>query len=286
MKKLLSVILCAMLVFPALVSCAKKDAVSSAVSQASLPESQASVSQASVAAQPESQPVTILVAAAASLEKSFKEQLIPEFSAKYPWITVEGSYDSSGKLQTQIEEGLEADLFVSAATKQMNALAEGGFIEQASVTPLLENQIVLIVPANSEQNLASFKDIVQAETIAIGDTESVPAGQYAKEALTSLGIWDEVAAKASFGTNVTEVLNWVAEGSAGAGIVYSTDAAGNDKVKVVEAAPDGSLAEKIIYPAGITAAGKHKEEAKLFLDYLKSDAAMDIFTAQGFKPAA
>ena len=228
---------------------------------------------------------TILVAAAASLEYAYTEQLIPMFEAANPGIHVEGTYDSSGKLQTQIEEGLEADVFMSAAMKQMNALKDAALVDEASIIPLLENRIVLIAPADSTTTIDSFEGIVEADTIALGDPESVPAGQYAKEALTSLGVFDEANAKASLGTNVTEVLNWVAEGSADVGIVYATDAATTDKVKVLCEAPEGSLAQKVIYPVGIVAASQKKEAAQAFVDFLKSEEALAVFEAYGFSPA-
>ena len=151
--------------------------------------------------------VTITLAAAASLEDSFVNKLIPMFQDKYPWITVKGTYDSSGKLQTQIEEGLAADVFMSAATRQMSALVNSGFIATDSVVDLLENEIVLIAPINSNTTVTSFNDIGNANIIAIGDPASVPAGQYAQESLTNLGIWDSIQPKLSLGTNVTEVLN-------------------------------------------------------------------------------
>ena len=229
----------------------------------------------------EGEETEILVAAAASLEYAYEEELIPMFEEENPGVTVKGTYDSSGKLQTQIEEGLEADVFMSAATQQMDALTEEGFVDGESVTDLLENQIVLITSAENELGLAEFTDITKADTIAIGDPASVPAGQYAQEALTSLGIWDEVLAKSSLGTNVTEVLNWVAEGSAQAGIVYATDAATTDNVKVIAQAPEGSLAEPAIYPVGLVSASAHQEEAQAFLDFLQSDEAMAVFEAYG-----
>lgn len=230
----------------------------------------------------EGEETEILVAAAASLEYAYEEELIPMFEEENPGVTVKGTYDSSGKLQTQIEEGLEADVFMSAATQQMDALTEEGFVDGESVTDLLENQIVLITSAENELGLAEFTDITKADTIAIGDPASVPAGQYAQEALTSLGIWDEVLAKSSLGTNVTEVLNWVAEGSAQAGIVYATDAATTDNVKVIAQASEGSLAEPAIYPVGLVSASAHQEEAQAFLDFLQSDEAMAVFEAYGF----
>lgn len=230
-------------------------------------------------------PVTMLVAAAASLETAYTSELIPLFQDQYPWITVEGTYDSSGKLQTQIEEGLQADVFMSAANKQMNALVDGGFIDEGTVVELLENEIVLIAPIDSDTDIASFEEIAQADTIALGDPESVPAGQYAQEALTSLGVYDAVNAKTvSLGTNVTEVLNWVAEGSADVGIVYATDAAQMpDKVKVIAVAPEGSLETKVIYPVGILAQAPQKEAAELFVAFLQTPEAMAVFEAAGFQ---
>lgn len=231
-----------------------------------------------------SEPVTIMVAAAASLQYSYTDELIPMFEKKYPNITVEGTYDSSGKLQTQIEEGLEADVFMSAATKQMEALKGESIIDSESVIDLLENKIVLITGKDNPANLTTFTDIVKANTIAIGDPESVPAGQYAKEALTNLSLWDSVERKASLGTNVTEVLNWVAEGSADAGIVYATDAATTQDVTVIDTAPKEALSAPVLYPVGIISASKNKDAAKLFVDFLQSDEAMAIFEKYGFTP--
>ena len=225
---------------------------------------------------------TILVAAAASLKYSYDEELIPMFVAANPGIKVDATYDSSGKLQTQIEEGLGADVFMSAATKQMNTLKDENMVDADSIVNLLENKIVLIVPTGMDAKVTGFEDIANADMIAIGDPESVPAGQYAKEALTSLGLWDAVDAKSTKGTNVTEVLNWVAEGSADAGIVYATDAATTDKVQVIAEAPEGSLAAKVIYPVGIVTASENKEAAQKFVQFLQSDEAIAIFEKYGF----
>ena len=229
-------------------------------------------------------PVTILVAAAASLEYSFVRDLIPRFQTKYPWITVEGVYDSSGRLQIQIEAGLEADVFMSAAVRQMNELTAKSLIAADSVRPLLENKIVLIKTAGVTTPVTGFETVLQSGIIALGDPASVPAGQYAREAFTSLGIWDAVSAQASFGTNVTEVLNWVGEGSAEIGVVYATDAATTDRVQVIAEAPAGSLAQKVIYPVGRTAASAHTKEAELFIEFLASDEGLGVFKAYGFSP--
>ncbi|MDD3254049.1 MAG: molybdate ABC transporter substrate-binding protein [Lachnospiraceae bacterium] len=225
----------------------------------------------------------ILVAAAASLKNAYEEELIPMFETAHPGVTVKGTYDSSGKLQTQIEEGLDADVFMSAATKQMKALDEGGMIASDTITDLLENKIVLIVPTGNADGLSSFEDIAKADSIALGDPESVPAGQYAKEALTNLGIWDQIQDKISLGTNVTEVLNQVAAASADAGIVYATDAASMaDQVEVIAEAPEGSLEKKVIYPAAVLKKTTHEPEAQAFLEFLQSEEAMKVFESYGF----
>ena len=229
---------------------------------------------------------SILVAAAASLKNAYEDELIPMFEEQYPGVTVEGTYDSSGKLQTQIEEGLEADVFMSAATKQMKALDEEGMIASDTIVNLLENKIVLIVPAGSDSKIDSFEKISDAASIALGDPESVPAGQYAKEALTNLNVWDSIQDKVSFGTNVTEVLNQVAAASADAGIVYATDAASKaDQVTVVAEAPEGSLEKKVIYPVAVVKATTHEDAAKAFVDFLQTPEAIAVFESYGFVAA-
>ena len=173
------------------------------------------------------------------MEKVFTQKLIPMYQQKHPGIKIEGVYDASGKLQAQIESGLAADVFISAANKQMNALSDKGYMDKSTVKPLLENKLVLIVPKSGSE-IKGFEDFSKAKHPAIGDPASVPAGQYAKEALTKLGQWDGIQDKVSLGTNVTQVLNWVAEGSGDAGLVYATDAALlKDKVTVVAEAPAG-----------------------------------------------
>ena len=158
------------------------------------------------------------LAAAASLKNVYDDELIPMFEEKYPGVKVTPTYASSGDLQTQIENGLETDVFMSAANKQMDALVDEGLVDNDTNLQFLENKIVLIVPADSDSDLTSFEDLANVDgTIAIGDPESVPAGQYAKEILTNLGLWDKLESKFSLGTDVTAVLNQVAQGSAECG---------------------------------------------------------------------
>ena len=231
------------------------------------------------------------LAAAASLKNVYDNELIPMFEEKYPGVKVTPTYASSGDLQTQIENGLEADVFMSAANKQMNALADEGLVDNDDEglvdndtnLQFLENKVVLIVPADSDSDIKSFDDLVNVDgTIAIGDPESVPAGQYAKEILTNLGIWDKLESKFSLGTDVTSVLNQVAQGSADCGIVYATDAKSNDGVKVVCEAPDDALDTPVIYPVAQIKDSKNADAAKAFMDFLQTQEAKDKFVEYGF----
>ena len=287
MKKQICMMMAAMMAAAALAGCsggAKETAAATEAettqATATAAETEAETSAGETTAAQAGESTEILVA---SLKNAYEDELIPMFQEQYPGVTVKGTYDSSGKLQTQIEEGLEADVFMSAAAKQMTALDEEGMIESDTITSLLENKIVLIVPTGSSTGIEKFEDIEKAETIALGDPASVPAGQYAEEALTSLGIWDKIQDKVSFGTNVTEVLNQVAASSADAGIVYATDAASMaDKVEVVAEAPEGSLAKKVIYPVAVVKNTAHPGEAKNFVEFLKTDEAMKVFEEYGF----
>ena len=291
MKKPFAVVMAAMMVAGMMAGCSSKPQETTAAAtetETIAAETTAAETEAESKAEAKADlgEQSILVAAAASLKNAYEDELIPMFEEQYPGVTVEGTYDSSGKLQTQIEEGLEADVFMSAATKQMKALDEEGMIASDTIVNLLENKIVLIVPAGSDSKIDSFEKIGDAASIALGDPESVPAGQYAKEALTNLNVWDSIQDKVSFGTNVTEVLNQVAAASADAGIVYATDAASKaDQVTVVAEAPEGSLEKKVIYPVAVVKATAHEDAAKAFVDFLQTPEAIAVFESYGFVAA-
>ena len=225
---------------------------------------------------------TVMLAAAASLETCFTEDLIPLFEKEHPGITIEGIYDASGKLQTQIAEGLDADVFFSAAEKPVTTLIEQGYITEGDELPLLENKLVLISRKDSETEVKGFSDIGKADMIAIGEPDSVPAGQYAKEALESLHVWDEIQDKISYGTNVTQVLNWVAAGSAEVGVVYDTDAAINDQVEIIETAKEEWLSQGVYYYLAPVKASREREAVKEFMTFLQSEEAGAILEQYGF----
>ena len=291
MKKPFAVVMAAMMVAGMMAGCSSKpQETTAAATETETIAAETTAAETEVESKAEAKAdlgeQSILVAAAASLKNAYEDELIPMFEEQYPGVTVEGTYDSSGKLQTQIEEGLEADVFMSAATKQMKALDEEGMIASDTIVNLLENKIVLIVPTGSDSKIDSFEKIGDAASIALGDPESVPAGQYAKEALTNLNVWDSIQDKVSFGTNVTEVLNQVAAASADAGIVYATDAASKaDQVTVVAEAPEGSLEKKVIYPVAVVKATAHEDAAKAFVDFLQTPEAIAVFESYGFVAA-
>jgi molybdate transport system substrate-binding protein len=225
----------------------------------------------------------VKLAAAASLKNVYDDKLIPMFEEKYPGAKVTPTYASSGDLQSQIENGLDADVFMSAANKQMNKLADEGLVDNKTNVQFLENKVVLIVPKDSKSNITSFDDLKNVNgTIAIGNPESVPAGQYAQEVLNNTHMWDAVEPKLSLGTDVTAVLNQVAQGSADCGIVYATDAKSNDNVKVVCEAPDSALKTPVIYPVAVLKNSSDPDAANKFVDFLQTKEAKDVFVEYGF----
>ncbi len=227
----------------------------------------------------------IIILAAASL-KDVCAELETEYKKTHD-VKLTFSFGSSGALQTQIEEGAPADIFFSASTKQMKALYDAGKMDESTVRSLLENKIVLIVPSDSTAGITSFEDVNtdKVKMIGLGDPESVPAGQYAAEVFTSLGILDAINKKANFGTDVRTVLSWVETGNVDCGVVYATDAYTTDKVKIVAEAPAGSC-RQVIYPAGVVKDAKNPEAAKSFMDYLASEEAFKIFAKYGFTSAS
>lgn len=210
-----------------------------------------------------------------------------DFNEEYPDVNILFNADSSGTLQTQIEEGSRCDIFFSAATKQMDALVDEKLADKDSVVDLLENKVVLIKPKGGETKVTGFENITDAENMALAG-EDVPVGQYSREIFKNLGIEDDVnKMEINEGKNVTEVLAAVSEGSNEVGIVYATDAASvADKVDIIAEAPEGSLKTPVLYPVGLTVDAEASDEeaaaADAFLAYLQTDDAMKVFEEYGF----
>jgi len=224
--------------------------------------------------------VTLNVFAAASLTEALSE-IAELYKTAKPEVTLIFNFNSSGTLQTQIENGAEADLFLSAGQRQMNALADK-YIDDATRKDLLVNSVVLIVPNGSTKGISSFEDCLTAKVslLALGNSD-VPVGQYSEEIFKYLKGWDIVSAKASLGSNVKEVLSQVETGSVDCGVVYSTDAATSNGVTVVADAPAGSH-QPVVYPAAVIKSSPNAQAAKAFLDYLSSSQAAAVFGKIGF----
>lgn len=228
----------------------------------------------------------VYVFIAASLSNSM-EEIQKNFNAIYPDVEILYNADSSGTLQTQIEEGARCDIFFSAARKQMDALLEEGLAKEESAVDLLENKVVLIKPAGGETAVTGFENITDAANLALAG-DSVPVGQYAREIFTNLGIMDDVEKmEINEGKNVTEVLAAVSEGSNEVGVVYATDAASvADSVEILAEAPAGSLNTPVLYPIGLIEDAEATEgdlkAAEVFLEYLQSEDALKVFEEYGF----
>ena len=223
---------------------------------------------------------------AASLSNSM-EEIQKDFNELYPNVTIYYSADSSGTLQTQIEEGARCDLFFSAADKQMDALTEEKLTKEDTVVDLLENKVVLIKPKDGKTKVTGFENVTDAENMALAG-EDVPVGQYSREIFTNLGIMDKVnEMEINECKNVTDVLAAVSEGSNEIGVVYATDAASvADKVEILAEAPADSLQTPVLYPVGLIEDKEASEDdtraAEAFLDYVESDAAIKVFEDYGF----
>ncbi|MDF2822229.1 MAG: hypothetical protein K0R15_2677 [Clostridiales bacterium] len=223
---------------------------------------------------------SILIACAASLQ-NVMEELQTIYKAQQPDISITFTFGSSGSLQQQIQQGAPIDVFISAAQKNMNVLLDEDLILESTKIDLLENKVVLIVPKESKLGISSFEDITKATIIALGDPETVPAGQYAEEIFTSLNILDDIESKVTYAKDVTEVLTWISTGNVDAGVVYATDAMISKDVEVVAEAPKGSCS-KVIYPVAITKETNEIEAASIFVDFLMTKEARAIFEQYGF----
>ncbi|WP_340014283.1 molybdate ABC transporter substrate-binding protein [Paenibacillus sp. FSL K6-1318] len=226
--------------------------------------------------------VDLTISAAASLTDAMKE-IETNFETANPNIELNFNFGASGALQQQIEQGAPADIFVSAATKNMNALVDENLIASGDQKNLLQNSLVAIVPADGTNTVTSETDLTSdsIKTVAIGIPESVPAGTYAKEALTNAELWDELESKLVQGKDVRQVLQYVETGNADAGFVYKTDARTSDQVKIAFEVDKNSYTPAN-YPVGIIEGTKHRTEAEQFYAYLQTPEVLDIFTKYGF----
>ena len=240
----------------------------------------------------------LIVFAAASMTETLTE-LKAKYEEANPDVTITCNFDSSGTLKTQIQEGADCDLFISAAPKQMNALdAESDkeknpdgldFVLQGSRVNLLENKVALVVPEGKPKGVKSFDQL--AELLKAGDVflamgnSDVPVGQYTQKILAFYELNEEELARASlltYGSNVKEVTTQVKEGSVDCGVVYGTDAF-SAGLEVVDTASK-EMCGQVIYPAAVLNISRHPEAARAFLDYLMGEEAAEVFRGVGFTP--
>ena len=240
--------------------------------------------------------VELIVFAAASLTETLNA-IAETYSAENPGVTFSFNFDSSGTLKTQIQEGADCDLFISAGQKQMNQLdstasadvnTEGlDFVDSDSRVDLLENKVVLCVPENGDKGIDSFDSL--AEHLKAGDilfcmgNSDVPVGQYTQKILAYYALDEEALAAAgviTYGSNVKEVTTQITEASVDAGVVYCTDACSAGLTPVDEATKE--MCGQVIYPAAVLKAAPNAEAAREFLAYLQTDRAATVFESVGF----
>ena len=242
----------------------------------------------------------LIVFAAASMTETLTE-LKEKYEAANPGVTILCNFDSSGTLKTQIQEGADCDLFISAAPKQMNQLDASSdkdvnpdgldFVLQGSRVDLLENKVALVVPEGNPKGITSFDRLVELfkagdVLFAMGNSD-VPVGQYTRKILTWHGLKEEELAKAgliTYGSNVKEVTTQVKEASVDCGVVYGTDAF-SAGLEVVDTAA-AEMCGQVIYPAAVMKNSAHPADARAFLDYLCGSEAMKVFESVGFSRAA
>ena len=246
----------------------------------------------------ETEQTELVVFAAASMTETL-EEIKETYEAEHERVTLTFNFDSSGTLKTQIEEGADCDVFISAGQEQMDQLditadaavnTDGlDFVEDGSRIDLLENKVTLVVPKENETGIESFDDLktkleIGDIMLAMGNSD-VPVGQYTQKILQYYGLDEQAladAGKITYGSNVKEVTTQVAEGSVDCGVIYCTDAFSADLTVVDEATAE--MCGQVIYPAAVMKNSSDVDAAQEFLDYLTTDEAMKVFESVGFAP--
>ncbi|MEW5852189.1 MAG: molybdate ABC transporter substrate-binding protein [Myxococcota bacterium] len=225
--------------------------------------------------------VELTVSAAASLRDVLTE-VARAYQAQAPDVVLTFNFGASGALQHQVEQGAPVDVFISAAKQQLDALEDRGLLLQGTRAVLARNELVVISAKDSALQLS---DLVTTEVrrVALGEPGSVPAGTYAREALTSLGMWDALRTKLVYAKDVRQVLTYVESGNVEAGLVYATDARSSARVRVVTTLPAGSHAP-IVYPVAAVRATRNPDEARRFIQFLQGPATRGILVHHGFLP--
>lgn len=242
----------------------------------------------------------LVIFAAASMTETLNE-IKDLYEEENPDITLVFNFDSSGTLKTQIEEGADCDVFISAGQKQMNELDISAdeeknpdqldFVKEDTRLDLLENKVTLVVPEDDPKGIESFDALAEllkdGEVLMAMGNSDVPVGQYTQKILDYYGLNEEELAnsgKITYGTNVKEVTTQVVEGSVDCGVVYCTDAF-SAGLEVVDSA-DAQMCGQVIYPAAVMKNSANADAAAAFLEYLTGEEAMGIFEKVGFSAVA
>lgn len=291
MKKKFAFILVLCMIF-AMAACGE----STAPDPTAAPSAEASAEPETAKADEE--PIELIVFAAASMTETMN-QIAELYKAAAPNVTIIYNFDSSGTLKTQIQEGADCDIFISAAPKQMNQLDSScdedknpdrlDFVLQGTRINLLENKVALVVPEGNPKNIQSYDDLAAglkdgSVMLAMGNSD-VPVGQYTQKILAYYELNEEELANAgviTYGSNVKEVTTQVSEGTVDCGIIYGTDAFSAGLAVVDTATKD--MCGQVIYPAAVMNTTKHEDAARAFLEYLTDGEASAVFEAVGFAP--
>ncbi|MGM9659014.1 MAG: molybdate ABC transporter substrate-binding protein [Faecousia sp.] len=260
----------------------------------------APVETAAPETEPPAEPVELIVFAAASMTETMTK-LGDQYMAEHPEVSIVFNFDSSGTLKTQIQEGADCDIFISAGQKQMNQLditanpevnTEGlDFVLEGTRFNILENKVALAVPEGNPAGINSYDDLIAGLkegniVLAMGNAD-VPVGQYTQKILAYFELSEEDLAAAgsiTYGSNVKEVTTQVSEATVDCGIIYQTDAY-SAGLTVVDTAT-AEMCGQVIYPAAVLNVSKNPDAAQAFLDYLTSDAGDEVFASVGFTPMA
>lgn len=236
--------------------------------------------QKDTAAKPSDPAIALNISAAASLKEAMTD-IQAEFKKVKPNVTLTVNYGASGSLQQQIEQGAPCDIFISAGQSQMKALKDKTLLQDDTVKDLVKNDLVLVGPKDTTITSVSELNTDKVKKIAVGEPKSVPAGKYADEVFTSLGIKDAVNSKLVFAKDVKEVLAWSTSGNAEVGFVYKSDALSSPNSKIIETIA-ADKHSPITYPIGVIKATKNLDAAKAFEDFLFTDTCKVIFEKYGY----
>jgi len=224
----------------------------------------------------------LMVSAAASLTDAMDE-ITAKYEAEHPGIDLEFNFAGSGKLAQQIQQGAPVDVFISANESWMDTLIHDEEIDKSERLDVTGNRLVMITQNDTDIHYESFDEIDGSELdqIAIGNLDSVPAGEYSKEVLDRLEKWDELENQFVYAKDVRQVLTYVESGNADIGFVYESDALSSDNVKIITYA-DPEAHDEIIYPGAILSGSEVQKEGKKFLEYLISEEGQEILEKHGF----